>query len=48
VNGRRLDNRYALVDALAQARVGDHITLTLLRSGRTFQVQVTLGEMPAR
>lgn len=48
VNGRRLDNRYALVDALAQARVGERITLTVLRSGRTLQLQVTLGEMPAR
>ncbi len=48
VNGRRLDSRYALVDALAQARVGERVTLTVLRAGRTFQVQVTLGEMPAR
>lgn len=48
VNNRRLDSRYALVDALAQARVGERVTLTVLRSGLTFQVEVVLGEMPAR
>jgi S1-C subfamily serine protease len=47
VDGRHTHSRQDLSDALMQHKVGEKVTLTLLRAGATTTLQVTLGERPA-
>lgn len=44
VNGQVLDDRHPLVSLLVEHVAGETITLDILRTGQTFQTQLTLGE----
>jgi S1-C subfamily serine protease len=46
--GRRIDTGHALDDILIEYEPGDKVTLEVLRDGRTFQVDVTLGTRPSQ
>jgi S1-C subfamily serine protease len=43
VDGRRMTSASEFIDTIEQHRPGDKVVLTLLREGRTAQVEVTLG-----
>ena len=47
IDGRPVEREDALVQAIAQKRVGDSITLTIYRNGRTIKVPVKLLRPPA-
>jgi S1-C subfamily serine protease len=47
IDGRRIDGTSTLDDILSQYKPGDTVTLTVLRSGQTVQVPLTLGVRPA-
>jgi S1-C subfamily serine protease len=46
IDGRRIDGSNSLDDVLSQYKPGDMITLTVLRSGQTLQLPLTLGTRP--
>ena len=47
IDGRRVEREDALIRAISQKRVGDTITLTIYRNGRTIQLPVKLLRPPA-
>ena len=47
VNGVALDDRTSLASALSRYQPGDQVTLTIIRSGKTISVSVTLGNTPS-
>ncbi|MCL6649921.1 MAG: trypsin-like peptidase domain-containing protein [Chloroflexi bacterium] len=46
INGQRLDARRSLADVMQKLRVGDQVTLTVLRDGREIPLTLTLVERP--
>jgi S1-C subfamily serine protease len=46
VNGQRVDASHTLDDILTQFKPGDQITVSVLRSGNTMDIKVTLGTRP--
>lgn len=44
INGQALDERHPLVSLLVEYVAGETITLDVLRSGQTFQTELTLGK----
>jgi serine protease Do len=46
VNSINVDNKTSLTSALSQFKVGDKVTLTLVRGGKTITASVTLGNAP--
>jgi serine protease Do len=46
VNGFNIDDKTSLTSALSKFKVGDQVTLTIVRSGKTMTVKVTLGNSP--
>jgi S1-C subfamily serine protease len=47
VNGTRIDGTSSVDDVLSQFKPGDTVTLTVLRDGKTIEVELTLGTRPA-
>lgn len=45
-DGDQLDIKLSLAQAIATKKVGDQVTLTIDRNGKTQEVRVTLAEMP--
>jgi S1-C subfamily serine protease len=43
VNGTPVDKSHSLVSLLGQHQVGDKVDLTIVRSGKTIHIKVTLG-----
>ena len=46
VNATAIDEKTSLTGALTQHKVGETVTLTVLRSGKTITVQATLASLP--
>jgi len=46
VNSTAIDNTHSLTGVLAQFNPGDQVTLTVIRSGKTMNIQATLGTAP--
>jgi len=47
VDGAKIDQSHSLTSRLAGHKPGDRIVLTVLRDGRTIDVSITLGTLPA-
>ena len=47
IDGRRIDAAQNLDDILSQYQPGDQLSLSVLRSGQTLQLELTLGTRPA-
>jgi serine protease Do len=47
INSQKLDSNHALADIISQYNVGDAVTLTIDRGGKTITLQVTLAKRPA-
>jgi serine protease Do len=47
VNGITIDDKTSLSSALSRFQVGDKVTLTVIRDGKTIKVEVTLEEAPS-
>ena len=47
INGQTLSETTPMVSVLQQYKVGDTLTLTVLRGGNSISIKVTLGERPA-
>ena len=47
VANQTVDQTHSLTSLLAQHQAGDKITLTIVRDGKTMNIDVTLGETPA-
>jgi serine protease Do len=46
VNNLNIDDKTSLTSALSKFKVGDKVTLTVVRGGKTITVKVTLGNAP--
>lgn len=46
INGQKLTSTFSLGQAISKSGVGDKISLTILRAGKTITVEVTLAERP--
>lgn len=46
VNNLKIDDKTSLTSALSKYKVGDIVTLTVVRDGKTITVKVTLGNAP--
>ncbi|HXY18141.1 MAG TPA: PDZ domain-containing protein, partial [Candidatus Nitrosopolaris sp.] len=46
VNSTAIDNTHSLTGVLAQFNPGDQVTLTVIRGGKTMNIQATLGTAP--
>jgi putative serine protease PepD len=47
IDGERIDSSLALVAAIREHKVGDKITLTIVRNGQRSDVAVTLAARPS-
>jgi len=47
VNGITIDDKTSLSSALSRFQVGDKVTLTVIRDGKTIKVEVTLEDAPS-
>lgn len=47
VNGKKIDQSHSLTSYLNQYQPGDTVTLKVIRNGKTIDVKVKLGELPA-
>jgi len=47
VNNFNIDDKTSLTAALSRFRVGDSVTLTVVRDGKTMHIKATLGNAPA-
>jgi serine protease Do len=46
VNNITIDDKTSLTAALSRFKVGDKVTLTIVRSGKTMNISATLGAAP--
>jgi serine protease Do len=46
VNNQNIDDKTSLTSALSKYKVGDTVTLTVVRDGKTITAKVTLGSAP--
>jgi serine protease Do len=46
VSGVLINDKTSLTSALSKFKVGDQVTLTVIRGGKTITVKVTLGNAP--
>lgn len=47
VNGTSIDQNHSLVSLIDKYQPGNQVTLTVLRAGKTLQIKLTLGTVPA-
>jgi len=48
VNGLTIDDKTSLTSALSKFKVGDTVTLTVVRAGKTMTIKATLGNAPTQ
>lgn len=46
LNGRKIDNDHSLADAIGEFKVGDKVTLKILRQGKEMELVLTLEKRP--
>ncbi|MGH7156636.1 MAG: PDZ domain-containing protein, partial [Candidatus Saccharimonadales bacterium] len=46
VNGLDINENTSLTSALSKFKVGDQVTLTVVRNGKTITIKATLGNAP--
>lgn len=47
IDGQKLDENHSLTSVVSQHKVGDNLTLTILRDGKTITLKATLAQAPA-